>query len=181
MDGGAWWAAVHGVTKNRTGLSDFTFTFHFHALEKEMATHSHVLAWRIPGTGEPDGLLSLGLHRVRHDRSDLAAAAAAAAATQTAVSLLSHLRHINYSISHIPSVFSHRLYRGQCSGWPLEKSELWIYCASLSLPRENLGTGEFCLNHMVLDHHRYMARRTLKFLNSLNMTCVMLEVCAGSF
>ena len=56
MDGGAWWAAVHGVTEGRTRLSDFTFTFHFHALEKEMTTHSSVLAWRIPGTGEPDGL-----------------------------------------------------------------------------------------------------------------------------
>ena len=63
----AWRAAVHGVTKSWTQLSDFTFTFHFHALEKEMATHSSVLAWRIPGTGEPGGLLSVGLHRVRHD------------------------------------------------------------------------------------------------------------------
>ena len=60
MDGGAWWAAVHGVMKSRTRLSDFTFTFHFHVLEKEMATHSSVLAWRIPGTGEPGGLLSMG-------------------------------------------------------------------------------------------------------------------------
>ena len=67
MDGGAWWAAVHGVAKSRTWLSDFTFTFHFHALEKEMATHSSVVAWRIPGTGEPGGLLSMGLHRVGHD------------------------------------------------------------------------------------------------------------------
>ena len=67
MDGGAWWAAVHGVAKSRTGLSDFPFTFHFHALEKEMATHSSVLAWRIPGTGEPGGLPSLGSHRVGHD------------------------------------------------------------------------------------------------------------------
>ena len=75
MDGGAWWAAVHGVAKSQTRLSDFTFTFHFHALEKEMATHSSVLAWRIPGTGEPGGLLSMGLHRVGHDWSDLAAAA----------------------------------------------------------------------------------------------------------
>ena len=64
MDGGAWWAAVHGVAKSRTQLSDFTFTFHFHALEKEMATHSSVLAWRIPGMGEPGGLLSMGSHRV---------------------------------------------------------------------------------------------------------------------
>ena len=67
MDGGAWWAAVHGVARSRTQLSDFTFTFHFHALEKEMATPSSVLAWRIPGTGEPVGLPSMGSHRVRHD------------------------------------------------------------------------------------------------------------------
>ena len=67
MGRGAWWAAVHGVAKSRTGLSDFTFTFHFHALEKEMATHSSVLAWRIPGTGEPGGLPSMGSHKVGHD------------------------------------------------------------------------------------------------------------------
>ena len=67
MHGGAWWAAVHGVEKSRTRLSDFTFIFHFHALEKGMATHSSVLAWRIPGTGEPGGLPSVGLHRVGHD------------------------------------------------------------------------------------------------------------------
>ena len=67
VDGGAWKAAVHGVTKSRTRLSDFTFTFHFHALEKEMVTHSTVLAWRIPGTGEPGGLPSMGSHRVGHD------------------------------------------------------------------------------------------------------------------
>ena len=67
MEGGACKAAVHGVAKSWTRLSDFTFTFHFHALEKEMATHSNVLAWRIPGTGEPGGLPSMGLHRVRHD------------------------------------------------------------------------------------------------------------------
>ena len=78
MDGGAWWAAVHGVSKSQTRLNDFTFTFHFHALEKEMATHSSVLAWRIPGTVEPGGLPSMGSHRVRHDCSDLAAAAASA-------------------------------------------------------------------------------------------------------
>ena len=74
MDGGTWWAAVHGVAKSQTWLSDFTFTFYFHALEKEMATHSSVLAW------EPGGLLSMGSHRVGHDWSDLAAAAAAVAA-----------------------------------------------------------------------------------------------------
>ena len=67
MDGGAWWAVVRGVAKSLTRLSDFTLTFHFHALEKKMAIQSSVLAWRIPGTGEPGGLPSVGLHRVGHD------------------------------------------------------------------------------------------------------------------
>ena len=84
MDGGAWKAAVHGVTEGRTRLNDFTFAFHFHSLEKEMATHSSVLSWRIPGMGEPGGLPSMGSHRVGHDRSDLAAAAA----TQSSNSIL---------------------------------------------------------------------------------------------
>ena len=79
MDGGTWKAAVHGVVEGRTRLSDFPFAFHFHALEKEMATHSSVLAWRIPGTAEPGELSSMGSHRVGHDCSDLAVAAAAAA------------------------------------------------------------------------------------------------------
>ena len=90
MDGGAWWAAVHEVAKSRTRLSDFTFTFHIHAMEKEMATHSSVLAWRIPGTGEPGGLPSMGSHRVGQDWSDLAAAAAAAAGCND-LAWLSHL------------------------------------------------------------------------------------------
>ena len=67
MEREAWRATVHGVAKSQTRLSDFTFTFHFHALEKDMATHSSILAWRIPGKGEPGGLLSMGSHRVRHD------------------------------------------------------------------------------------------------------------------
>ena len=75
MDGGTWQASVHWVVKSQAQLSNFSFTFHFRALEKEMATHSSVLAWRIPGTGEPGGLLSMGSHRVGHDGSDLAAAA----------------------------------------------------------------------------------------------------------
>ena len=65
--GGAWWAAVYGVAQSRTRLSDLTFTFHFHALEKEMTTHTSIFAWRIPGPGEPGGLPSMGSHRVRHD------------------------------------------------------------------------------------------------------------------
>ena len=76
MDGGTWWAVVHGVARSQTRLSDFTLFFHFHALEKEMATHSSVLVWRISGTGEPGGLPSMGSHRVGHDLSNLAAAAA---------------------------------------------------------------------------------------------------------
>ena len=67
MDGGAWWATVHGVAKSQAQLSNFTFTFYFHALEKEVATHSSILAWRIPGTEEPGGPLSVGLQSVRHD------------------------------------------------------------------------------------------------------------------
>ena len=67
MGRGAWWAAVHVVSKSRTQLRDFTFTFHFHALEKEMAPHSSTLAWKIPGTGEPGGLPSMESHRVGHD------------------------------------------------------------------------------------------------------------------
>ena len=67
MGGGAWWPPVHGVAKSRTRLSEFTFTFHFHALEKEMATYSSVLAWRIPGMGEPSALPSMGSHRVGHN------------------------------------------------------------------------------------------------------------------
>ena len=91
MDRGAWWAAVHGVAKSQTRLSDFTFTFHFPALEKDMAAHSSVLAWRIPGTGEPSGLLSLGSQRVGHDWSN---AAAAAARWQCAIlALWFHARH----------------------------------------------------------------------------------------
>ena len=78
----AWWAVVHGVAKSRTRLSDFTLTFHFHALEKEMTTHSSVLSWRIPGMAEPGGLPSMGSHRVGHDWSDLAVAAAAAVGYQ---------------------------------------------------------------------------------------------------
>ena len=88
MVGGAWWAAVHGVAKSRTRLSNFTLTFHSHALEKEMATHSSVLAWRIPETEEPGRLPSLGSHRVGHDWSDLAAAAAAAAMWSTGLASL---------------------------------------------------------------------------------------------
>ena len=94
----AWWAAVHEVAKSRTQLNDFSFTFHFHALEKEMATHSSVLAWRIPGMGEPGRRPSMGSHRVGHDWSDLATAAAAAEvlAEFQANFPVVHIRYLQY-------------------------------------------------------------------------------------
>ena len=99
MDERAWWAAVPGVAKSWTRLSDFTFTFHFHVLEKEMATHSSVLVWRIPGTAEPGGLLSKGSHRVRHDSSDLAAAACHIYKTYLFPKLLNNLTLLKISNS----------------------------------------------------------------------------------
>ena len=95
MDVGAWWAAVHGVTKSQTRLRDFTF--HFHALEKAMATHSSTLAWRIPRMGEPCGLLSMGSHRVGHDWSDLAAAAAAVIPSTVSFYILIKVVHYVYN------------------------------------------------------------------------------------
>ena len=100
MDGGAWWAAVHGVAKSRARLSNFTFPFHFHALEKEMATHSSVLAWRIPGTEEPGGLPSMGSHRAGHNWHDLAAAAAPHIWIQTLLHPL-----LSYKSSHFTNFF----------------------------------------------------------------------------
>ena len=116
MDGGAWWAAVHGVAEGRIRLNDFTFTFQFHALEKEMATHSSVLAWRIPGMAEHGGLPSMGLHRVGHDWSDLAAAAAALHGTRytchtqrTRYYQLNSIRHSNFLRFPLMSFFSSRI------------------------------------------------------------------------
>ena len=114
MDGGAWKAAAHGVAEGQTRLSDFTFTFHFHALEKEMATHSSVLAWRIPGKGEPSGLLSMGSHRVRHDWGDLTAAAATC-------SILFPLATISVWISSHPNV---KVWRASVHG--VTKSRTWL-------------------------------------------------------
>ena len=96
MDGEAWWAAVNGVAKSWTRLSDFTFTFHFHALEKEMATHFSVLAWRIPGTAEPGGLTSMRVHRVGHDWSDLAAAAPSSAVINTESDITERLSTVQW-------------------------------------------------------------------------------------
>ena len=125
MDGGAWWAVVHGVAKSLTRLSDFTLTFHFHALEKEMATHSSVLAWRIPGTGEPGELPSMGSHRVAHDWSDLAAAAAEVLSWVIWVPTL--LSEVFLSSSSSPSFSS------SYSPLLLPKKELLIHPYSLNL------------------------------------------------
>ena len=101
MDGGAWWAAVHGVARSRTWLSDVTLFFHFHALEKEMAVHSSVLAWRIPGMGEPGGLTSMGSHRVGHDWTDLAAVAAAGSLNSLFQSQHSQILVISYVVTYM--------------------------------------------------------------------------------
>ena len=112
-DRGAWRAAVHGVTRSRTRLSDFTFTFHFHALEKEMATHSSVLAWRLPGTGEPGGLPSIGSHRVGHDWSHLAAAAASGKSTASRALLGLMLWRLDGGGSKVVITGSHTTGRAQ--------------------------------------------------------------------
>ena len=124
MDGGAWWAAVHGVTKSRTRLSDFTCTFHFHALEKKMATHSSVLAWRIPGTGEPGGLLSMGSHRVGHDWSDLAAVAAADCERMN-FCCLSLAQHVGICYGS-PRTLSQDmgLWAPRCGDWPRRSEQI---------------------------------------------------------
>jgi len=117
MDGGAWWAAVHGVAQSRTRLSNLTFTFHFHASEKEMASHSSVLVWRIPGMGEPGGLPSMGLHRVGHNWSDLAAAAAEAAGVSIffsffpeCVTYSSQLFLVTQTVKNLPVLWETRVW-----------------------------------------------------------------------
>ena len=109
MDGGAWKAAVHGVAEGQTRLRDFTFTFHFPALEKEMAGHSSVLAWRIPGTAEPGGLLSVGLHRVGRDWSDLACMHTLEKEMATRFSVLAWRTPGTGEPGGLPSVESHRV------------------------------------------------------------------------
>ena len=133
MDGGAWWAAVHGVAKSRTQLSNFTFIFHFHALEKELAPHSSVPAWRIPGTGEPGGLPSTGWHRVGHDWSDLAAVAAVYV---TAVSLPSVAPWRSWFDHTGTRTFPHRTWRNWW--WELHMCSRMrkklVFCSSPLIP-----------------------------------------------
>ena len=128
MDGGAWWAAVHGVANSRTWLSHLTFTFHFHALEKEMAIYSSVLAWRIPGTEEPGGLPSMGSNRVRHDWSDLAAAKCSwqhgQRSPEASFGLLG-LRQRHYFADKGPSSQSYGFSSGHVWMWELDYKESW--------------------------------------------------------
>ena len=124
MDGGGWWAAVHGVVKIRTRLNDFTFTFHFHAVEKEMATHSSVLAWGIPGTGEPGGLPSMGSHRAGQDWSDLAVAAAVAVFTEV-------MSHIFRLIIHVFIYVLSVLYVCLCLCFRRIEIKIYIICIIL--------------------------------------------------
>ena len=152
MDGGAWLAAVHGVAKSQTRLSDFTFTFHFHALEKEMAPHSSVLAWRIPGTGEPGGLLSMGSHRVGHDWSDLAAAAAAA-----------DLKYIHIVVQPSPPFFSRTLKKSS------QTETLWYWIRTLHLPLPTAyDTGHFIFCLSEFDYSKYLLYQTIFFLLCLD-------------
>ena len=134
MDGGAWWAAVHRVTGSRTRLSDFTFTFHFHALDKETATHSSVLPWRIPGTREPGGLPSRGSHRVGHDWSDLAAACAPDKVKLGAKrSELSFLKHsIRKKIVDIKHEFHHAQRSSFCLYFPVFGEPYITHCRVLN-------------------------------------------------
>ena len=132
MDGGAWWAAVHGVTKSWTRPSDFTSTFHFHVLEKEMATHSSVLAWRIPGMVEPGGLPSMGSHRVRHDCGDITTTK-----LQEALGMSNVLSILPCLWKLIPNI--------QPAQWLIHvaKKEVW-YCPVFHDPNKWLGSQTIC-------------------------------------
>ena len=170
MHGGAWWAAVHGVTKTRTRLSDFTFTFHFHALEKEMATHSSVLVWGIPGTGEPSGLPSMGSHRVGHDWSDLAAAAAASGVqigTETAISWSLFLRIIRLSPGlvhpHVTGEFASVFIPALCP-WRFWSRRFWL--TNRRVWSYSLTTTDKCYRPLWSDKLGY---NPLKFENSVQL------------
>ena len=149
-DRGAWQAAVHGVTKSRTWLSDFTF--HFHALEKEMATHSSVLAWRIPGMAEPGGLPSMGSHRVRHNWSDLAAAAAAGSACRVALVVSDYLWPYSFVACQAPLSmgFSKQEYPSGLPFflWPRD----WSHISSVS-----------CIGRWVLYHEHHLGSPGCRF------------------
>ena len=166
MDGGAWWAAVHGVARSRTQLSDFTFTFHFHALEKEMTTHSSVLAWRIPGTEEPGGLPSMGSHRVGHDWSDLAAAANSTSQGRgiyiikifkgrfVSFHLLNHLHQYEVTYMYFRTILCHLsiiLLPKLFQLWPLGAFKLALLSHMPSpFCNTSLLSGTTCQSHLVL-------------------------------
>ena len=158
MDGGAWWAAVHGVAKSRTRLSDFPFTFHFHALEKEMATHSSVLAWRIPGMGEPGGLLSMRSHRVRHDWSDLAVAVAPLTSPT--------LKQYGISLFPAPCDFKLHIFRWLSPQWPFHFELPYVILKSprgWALPFALFGFPAFSKRHaMGMELKKYLPKKKKK-------------------
>jgi len=170
MDRGAWWAAVHGVTKSWTRLSDFPFTFHFPALEKEMATHSSVLAWRIPGTMKPGGLPSMGSHRVGHDWSDLAAVAVAVADSvlkSRDITLPTKVHLVK------ATVFPVVMYR--CESWTIKKPEhqtidafkLWFWRRLLRVPWTAKRLNQSILKEIDYSLEGLMLKLKLQYLGHL--------------
>ena len=133
MDGGAWKAAVHGVTEGQTRLSDFTFTFHLHALEKEMAIYSSVLAWRIPGTGEPAGLPSWG-RRVRHNWSDLAAGAADSVLKSRDIPLLTKIHLVKAMVFPLVMYRYESCTIKKAEWWRTDAFELWSWIGLFRVP-----------------------------------------------
>ena len=170
MEGGAWKAAAHGVAEGQTRLSDFTFTFHFHALEKEMATHSSVLAWRIPGMGEPGGRPSMGSHRVGHNWSDLAAEFWLKFMSIESVMSSNHLilcRPLLLLLSIFPSirVFSSEL--ALCIRWPT----YWTFSFRISPSNEYSGLISFRMDwfdllvvHSFIYTHTFLCSSLLWFI-----------------
>ena len=172
MDGGAWWAAVHGVARSRTRLSNFTFPFHFHALEKEMATHSSVLAWRIPGTGEPGGLPSMGSHRIGHDWSDLTVTVQVAHCYSTHWLLLGRSKPQGHNWLCEPQLGSHRL----CWDWR------WVGVNSIIRRKKRgewiLGNNGQSLTQCGFSFIELEAKsRALEWNRHLTILCLSLDVC----
>ena len=172
MDWGAWWAAVHGVAKSWTWLSDLTFTFHFHALEKEMATHSSIVVWRIPGMGEPGGLLSMGSHKVGHDWSNLAAAAEAAEVDDgIPVELFQILEDDAVKVPH--SIFQQNWKTQQ---WPQD----WKRSVFISIAKK--GNAKECSNYRTIALISHASKVMLKILQARlqqYVNCELLDVQAG--
>ena len=185
MDGGAWWAAVHGVAKSRTRLSDFTFTFHFLGLEEEMATHSSVLPWRIPGAGEPGGLPSMGSHRVGHDWSS-------SSSRSSSSSSIWNRRHFKLYLYPLNSFFNLLYWKSEtlflyyeCSAELTLEPERWgnsifsLFVSALNISENWLHSGQFCYNALVfnVDTHKSW----VIFLNVFLASSIQWGISAHNF